>query len=958
MSSLAIANGIPKHQPKLYFMRIRKLMVAAFALFAGLAQAQQMPPIPADPDVRIGKLDNGLTYYIRHNNWPENRADFYIAQKVGAIQEEESQRGLAHFLEHMCFNGTKHFPGNDVIRYCESIGVQFGRDLNAYTAIDQTVYNISNVPTDRQSALDSCLLILSDWSNALTLDPKEIDEERGVIHEEWRMRTSASSRMFERNLPKLYPGSKYGVRYPIGLMSVIDNFKPKEIRDYYEKWYHPTNQAIIVVGNVDVDHTEKKIKELFGAFKNPANPAPIVDEQVPDNAQPIVVVDKDKEQQTNEVDLMIKHDVYPDSLKGDINYLIYQYAKNAATYMLNDRLKEKALEADCPYVEASAGDGNYIYAKTKDAFSISVSPKELDKAAESLKAAYTEALRAAKFGFTATEYARFQERYKSELDKAYSNKDKRRNSALYRDLVDNFLENDPMPSLDFTYQLMSQVVPAIPVEAVNQMMAEFVPANDSNMVVLAFCNEAEGNVYPTEAQLLGAINDARSANIEAYVDNVKNEPLMTTMPKAGKIKSETKNEKLGFTTLTLSNGVTVNLKKTDYKNDQVLLSGRGIGGSALYGPKDYTNLMVFDQVIGASGLGSFSLTELQKALAGKIANADLDIDQLSSSVSGNATPKDVETMLQMVYLYFTAINKDQKSFDNLMNQYEVQLKNRALSPDVALSDSLTATIYGHNPRVAPLTVDRLKDISYDRILEIAKERTANAKAWTFNIVGNYDEATIRQLVCQYLGALPSTKAKLERGKRVLVMANGDIDNTFKRKQETPKATSYMMWHNTDMPYNMKNDICADIAGQVLSMEYLDKIREKESAAYSVGAQGGAVQSYDNYRMFQIFAYCPMKPEKKDVAIRIMNEEVKNLENTCDAAKFQKCKEFLLKQNGDQVKTNGYWLGVINSFCQFGYDEYTDYVNTLNSLTPQDICNFMKEFNKAGNHITVTMLPEE
>ena len=249
-------------------MKLRKLMVAVFAFFAGLAQAQQMPPIPADPDVVVGKLDNGLTYYIRHNNWPENRADFYIAQKVGAIQEEESQRGLAHFLEHMCFNGTKHFPGNGVIRYCESIGVQFGRDLNAYTAIDQTVYNISNVPTDRQSALDSCLLILSDWSNALTLDPKEIDEERGVIHEEWRLRTSASSRMFERNLPKLYPGSKYGVRYPIGLMSVIDNFKPKELRDYYEKWYHPTNQAIIVVGNVDVKYTENKIKELVEGLEN------------------------------------------------------------------------------------------------------------------------------------------------------------------------------------------------------------------------------------------------------------------------------------------------------------------------------------------------------------------------------------------------------------------------------------------------------------------------------------------------------------------------------------------------------------------------------------------------------------------------------------------------------------------------------------------------------------------
>lgn len=938
-------------------MKLRKLMVAVFAFFAGLAQAQQMPPIPADPDVVVGKLDNGLTYYIRHNNWPENRADFYIAQKVGAIQEEESQRGLAHFLEHMCFNGTKHFPGNGVIRYCESIGVQFGRDLNAYTAIDQTVYNISNVPTDRQSALDSCLLILSDWSNALTLDPKEIDEERGVIHEEWRLRTSASSRMFERNLPKLYPGSKYGVRYPIGLMSVIDNFKPKELRDYYEKWYHPTNQAIIVVGNVDVKYTENKIKELFGSFKNPENPAPIVDEQVPNNAEPIVIIDKDKEQQTNGVELMIKHDVFPASEKGNLNYLIYNYVKQAAMTMLNKRLQEKALDADCPYVSANANDGTFIFAKTKDAFNLSAAPKELGKTADALKAAYTEALRAARHGFTATEYARFQEDYKSSLDKMYSNKDKRPNSQLYRDLVDNFLEGDPMPSIDFEYQAMSQIVPALPVEVANQMMAELVPANDSNLIVLAFLNEAEGNVYPTEAELLGAVKDARNANIEAYVDNVKNEPLITTLPKAGKVKKEVKNEKLGYTTLTLSNGVVVNIKKTDYKKDQVLLSGRGEGGTTLYGASDYANLQLFNEVIGYSGLGAFSSTELQKALAGKIANADLSLGQLSTNVSGNSTPKDVETMLQMIYLYFTNINKDQKSFDNLMQQLEVSLKNREINPDIAFSDSIQATIYAHNPRVAPMTMDRLKDVNYDRILQIAKERTASAKGWVFNIVGNYDEETIRPLICQYLGALPA-KGKVMKSKRELNPVKGVVENTFKRKQETPKANSVMLWFNDQLPYTLKNALCCDIAGQVLSMEYLDKIREKESAAYSVGAYASADLGADNYRMFQIFAQCPMKPEKKDVAIRILNEEMKAIETTCDAAKFQKCKEYMVKQNGDRVKTNGFWLGVLFDSYHYGYDGYTDYSSTLEALTTQDICNFMKEFNKAGNHITVTMLPEE
>uniref|UniRef100_UPI00307B1EE8 M16 family metallopeptidase n=1 Tax=Prevotella sp. TaxID=59823 RepID=UPI00307B1EE8 len=322
----------------------------------------------------------------------------------------------------------------------------------------------------------------------------------------------------------------------------------------------------------------------------------------------------------------------------------------------------------------------------------------------------------------------------------------------------------------------------------------------------------------------------------------------------------------------------------------------------------------------------------------------------------SSTPKDLETMLQLVYLYFTNINKDQKSMDNLMSQYEVQLKNRELNPDIAFGDSLTATVYNHNPRVAPMTVDRLKDVNYDRILQIAKERTANAKAWTFEIVGNFDEATIRPLICQYLAALPA-KGKIVKGKREVIPAKGEISNIFKRKQETPKSTAYMTWHNETMPYTLKNAICADIAGQVLSMEYLDKIREKESAAYSVGAQGAATLGDDNYHIFQLIAYCPMKPEKKDVAIKIMNDEMKTLETSCDPAKFQKCKEFVLKQNGDQVKTNGYWLNVIGDNYFYGFDSHSDYVKTVEALTPQDICNFVKEFNKAGNHVTVMILPE-
>lgn len=938
-------------------MKLRNLLVAALLMLAGMVQAQPQMTIPVDKDVRIGKLSNGLTYYIRHNNWPENRANFYIAQKVGSIQEEESQRGLAHFLEHMAFNGSDHFKGNNLIEWCRANGIAFGVDLNAYTSIDQTVYNINNVPTQRPGAIDTCLIILRDWSTGLTLDQKEIDNERGVIHEEWRLRTSASSRMFERNLPALYPGSKYGLRYPIGLMSVVDNFKRKELVDYYHKWYHPDHQGLIIVGNVDVDKVEAQIKKLFGDIKNPENEAPIVDEQVPDNAEPIVVIDKDKEEQSSSVEVMFKHDVFPDSLKNTINYLIYDYVNDAIANMLNKRYTEAAQKADCPFVNAMAYDGNYIFAKTKDAFSIDASPKDMSKTADALKAALIEARRAAEFGFTATEYSRFQQDYLSGLEKQYSNKDKRYNAQFYRECLGNFLTNEPMPGIEYTYQTMKQLVPMIPLEAVNQQIKELVPANDSNMVIINFNNEKEGNVYPTKQQLLDAVKAARTEQITAYVDNVKNEPLIKQMPKAGKIKKETKSKKFDYTTLELSNGVKVILKKTDFKKDQVLLNGNGGCGSTAYGLQDFANFNTFDDVIGISGLGDFTSTELQKALAGKIANANLTMGERKMGIDGNATPKDVETMLQMVYLYFTNIKKDNDAFNNLMQQYEVSLKNRELSPETAFSDSLTATLYGHNPRVAPLLLKDLKNVNYDRILQMAKERTASARGWEFTIIGNFNEATIRPIICQYLGALPA-KANNVASKRMNKMVTGQIENIFKRKMETPKANAYMVWHNETLPYTLEKSIQMDMAGQVLSMIYLKQIREEASAAYSCGAYAGASLADDGYKVYNMIGVCPMKPEKREIALKIMTDEANKLATACDAEMLSKVKALMLKQIDDKAKTNSFWNNTIYQFDKLGIDTYTDYKKLVEAQTPQSISAFVKDFLASGSKITVVMLPQE
>ncbi len=934
------------------------LAVASFTTAAAQQQQMQMPPIPVDPDVRIGKLDNGLTYYIRHNEWPEKRAEFYIAQKVGSIQEDDTQRGLAHFLEHMAFNGSKHFKGNELLRWCESIGVKFGTDLNAYTSIDQTVYNISNVPTTREGIVDSCLMILWDWADGLLLEQEEIEKERGVIHEEWRLRTSAQMRMLERDLPKLYPGSKYGHRMPIGLMEIIDNFERPFLQQYYEKWYRPDNQGIIVVGDVDVDKVEQKIKTMFSQIAKPgADAAKLEQVDVPDNAEPIVIIDKDKEQRIDMAEVMFKHEAIPDSVKGSLEYLVANYMKNVAVGMLNSRLGELAEKPDCPFLQASASDGTYVLSKPKDAFDLGIVPKE-GKMNEAVKTVVAEARRAAEFGFTATEYGRSKANTLSALDKQYSNKDKRYNSQFVNQYVQHFLNNEPIPSIDDYYQLMKQLVPAIPIDAINAVMAQLMPKSDSNLVVLNFNQEKDGATYPTEAGLLGAIRDARAQQLTAWVDNVKDEPLMTTLPKPGKITKEVKNDKFGYTELTLQNGVKVILKQTDLKKDQVLLTGEGWGGSALYDVKERANIALFNDAVEASGLGAFSHTELTKALAGKIAGATLSMSTQRTNVNGSSTPTDVETMMQLVYLYMTSnIKKDEQSYDQMMKTTELQLKNRLLQPEAVFSDSLSLTLTKHNPRFKNLDVEDLKDVSYDRILQMAKERTANAAAFTFTIIGNYDETKIRPLVEQYLGSLPSQK-NIVKGKDVSTDYTGKVVNNFKHKAETPKAMAVMHWYSEKIPYTLENIVRSQAAGQVLQMVYLKEIREEASAAYTVQAQAD-VSRDDFGDEASIFAVCPMKPEKADVALSIMRRAVMDMAaGKCDADMVTKVKEYMLKNLGDAQKNNGYWAGRIDAWRKWNLDLHTDCEKTIQALTPQSICAFVTEVLKSGNEAEVVMLPAE
>ena len=777
-----------------------------------------------------------------------------------------------------------------------------------------------------------------------------------MIENEWRLRSSPMQRMMERNLETIYPGSKYGRRMPIGTMEVVKNFKPEVLRQYYHKWYRPDNQAIIVVGDIDVDRTEQKIKEMFSGIKLAPNAAPVVAEPVPDNNEAIIVVDKDKEQQFNIVQIMFKHDDVPDSMKTSLAYMVQQYALNLSLQMLNARLAEVGQNPECPYLQAYVSDGDYIYAKSKDAFAVVCIPKPGQTEA-AISAAVREVMRATMFGFTPTEFVRAKSEYMSQLEKVYTNRNKRENGVYCELYTRNFIDNEPIPSIEDEYAIMQQISPMIPVEAINEVMKELVSVTDTNLVVMSFNTEKEGTVYPTPESIKKAIDTVHGEKLTAWVDNVKQEPLIAKMPAKGKITGEKENKTLGYKELTLSNGARVLLKKTDFKDDEVVIDATSKGGSSLLGDEDIVNAKVFDMAIGASGLGNFSNTELEKALAGKQANANLQLFNLHEGLSGSSTPKDLETLFQLTYLYFTDVRKDEKSFAQLMTTLETMLKNQALSPDAAFSDSLMSTLYCHNPRYATLKLEDLKKVNYDRILQIAKERTADAGDFTFTIVGNFDEATIRPLIEQYIASLPA-KGKKENWKKVSTYAKGNAENKFTRKMETPKANAYMYWYNLTTPYSLENAVAASAAGQVLEMIYLKKIREDAGAAYSAGATGMASLGGDT-PFTALVGICPMDPEKSDMAIKIMEEEAKKLCTTVDADMLNKVKELMLKRADENAKTNSYWVSTINNLDEYGVDTYTNYKNVVNALTPEKVAKMVKEvIFKGGNSVKVIMLPEK
>jgi len=931
-----------------HFMALATLVVCAVTAFA-----QQMPPVPVDPQVRMGKLDNGLTYYIRQNNYPEGQANFYIAQKVGSVLEEDNQRGLAHFLEHMCFNGTEKFPGNGVVKYLEGIGVKFGADLNAYTSIDETVYNIDNVPVSVAGAIDSCLWILHDWAGALLLEGDDIDKERGVIHEEWRQRNTAQQRMLEQLLPTLYPGgNRYGHRMPIGTMEVVDNFPYQALRDYYEKWYRPDLQGIVVVGDVNVDEVEAKIKSIFADLTMPENPAERVYYPVADNKEPIIALAKDKEQQYGIVYIFNKHEAIPAEVKGNMQYLIIDYAKAMFASMMGSRMGELAMQPDAPFVEGFVNDEDYFLSKTKGAVSGAIIPKE-GQMKEATALLYREMLRARRHGFTESEYVRARAEYLTNLESAYNERAKVKSRSYCQQYVRHFIDNEPIPGIENEYALMNQLAPNLPVDLVNQLIQGLM--SDSNLVVMAMLPEKEGMTYPTEAEVAQLLTEMAAEDITAYVDKVSDEPLIAQEPEGGKVV-KTKEAKYGYKQLTLSNGATVYLKSTDFKADQILMSVVSKGGTALYDAGEAINLSQVTDVIENNGIGSFNTTDLQKVLAGKKAGVAPYISLNMEGMNGNSTPKDFETLMQLTYLQFTAPRLDDEAFASYKSKMKAMLENQELDPQSALGDTLTKVLYNNHPRAINMKAADVEKIDDKRILEIYKERFANAADFVFIFTGAIDEATALPLIEKYIGGLPSGGKKEKYVDAKLDIQKGEHKNVFEKQMATPSATVYLVFSGK-VKHNLKNNLMMSLTKQILDIIYTEEIREKEGGTYGVGTSGTITKvPKESARLLIMFQTDPDKREHlTKMAVDLLDKFAEEGPRQKD---LDKVREYMLKKYAENQKENAYWASLLQGSITADYEGYKDYEKTLNSITPDDLKKFVKKLLKQGNEIEVSMVGVE
>ncbi len=928
------------------------ILLFLLASLGAAAQVKLTDPLPIAPEIKIGKLSNGLTYYIRKNSRPEKKVELRLVVKAGSILEDDDQQGLAHFTEHMAFNGSKNFKKNDLVSFLQSIGVEFGADLNAYTSFDETVY-ILPIPLDKKENLDKGFLVLEDWASTVAFDNAEIDKERGVVLEESRLGKGANDRMNKVIYPKLFEGSKYAERLPIGKEDILKNFKYDVIKRFYKDWYRPDLMAVVVVGDLDPAEAEKMIKTHFEKLKNPAKPRPRIYSTIESRKTSEGLVVTDKEATNHILQILYSNKIAkPEVLVGDYRN---QIVKGLFSAMLSQRMQELTQKPNPPYIFGGSNLGGFVHGyEVYSSFAV-VSKAGAEPA---ISAVIQENERARRFGFTANELERTKKSMLRNIERSYNERDKSESKNYADEYIRNFLEQEPLPGIENEFNYYKQFLDGISLEEVNQLTAKLIPSNENKLVILQGPEKADFAI-PTNADLLLIANNAEKIPVTAYEEKVIAASLLEKAPEGGKIIFSKENKELGYHELTLGNGVKVILKPTDFKNDQVVMTATRFGGQSLYPDMDMYNAQYAATVVQQMGVKDISPTDLRKMLAGKTVNASPRISNLNEGMSGQSGSADVEAMLQLTYLYFTQPRKDEALFNSFVTKQQAMYQNLMSNPQAVYQDSMQVIMYNKHPRGPRVPkVEDFNKINLDRALDIYKERFGNATGFTFILVGSFDVAKIKPLIATYLGSLPSSPASASSFKDLGIRPVKGVVKKEVKKGTEPKSFISMAFTG-EAPYTDEASLKLQALIEVLNIKLIESLREELSGIYGGGMRGSLAKNpYNNYT---INVSLPCGPENVDKLIKATMDEIQKIKDNGPAeADLTKVKETWTKQYQEDVKDNNYWLNKLQQSVEMGSNagDVLTVEKRINALTTKDVKEAANLYFNMKNYLQVVLNPEK
>ena len=905
--------------------------------------------LPIDPKVKVGTLPNGIRYYIRQNKKPEKRAELRLVVNAGSVLENDNQLGLAHFIEHMAFNGTTHFKKNDLVKYLQSIGVRFGADLNASTDFDETVY-ILPIPTDTARIVEQAFTILEDWAHGQLLDSAEVTNERGVVREEWRLGKGAGDRMLHQWLPIALRGSKYAERLPIGNEQSIMTATPARLRSFYNNWYRPDLEAVIAVGDFDPSAIEAQIKRHFSGLKMPANPPKRVAPIIPPNKEPLIAVASDKEATGSDVELMFKLPAEKTKTVGDYRRDLMERLYMS---MLNQRLEEISQKPDAPFLGAGASKGSFI-GRTTEAFTLGANVKDggIDRGLEALLA---EAKRVDQFGFLQSELDRAKQNLLRGYERAYAERDKTQSASFVQEYVGNYLNGEPIPGIDYEYKLTQQLVPEIRLADVNKMASNWI--TDDNRVIIAQSPQKDGVKIPTAAELLAVFDQAAKTPVTAYTENLSGEALMDAVPTPGRIVGEKLIPAIGTTEWTLSNGIRVYVKPTDFKDDEIVFNASSPGGTSLAADSNFMSAAFASQVVGLSGIGKFSAIDLGKKMAGKAVRVNAAIGETSEGLGGQASPKDLETLFQLIYLDFTAPRLDTSAYQAFKNQAAPYLANRGVDPDEVFSDTVQVTMAQHNVRARPLTAATFAEINPEKALEFYRNRFADASDFVFAFVGNIDTTAMKPLVEKYLASLPTLNRKESFRDNGVRPPTGVVERVV-RKGVEPKANTLIEFTGA-CQYTPETRFAIRAMMEVVQIRLDETLREQLGGAYSPSSGGSCGRTpRQEYSINIQFNSAPDNVEKLTKSVFAIIDSLKT--TGPKASDVAKVKEQLIRQREVEVKQNGYWAANLVGRDQAGEDVsglLAAYDKMVSGLTAAQIQDAVKKYFNTENYARFVLLPQ-